>query len=279
MDKESRVAALQALIRSSGSLAREPQAKAPLGIETLDHVLGGGLATGLLHEIYGAAGRDAGAATGFALGLARRLTGNMAPIVWLVQSPAAGEYGHPYAPGLAEMGIDPNRLLLVQVRREEELLEAALQTARTLAGGVAVLEPHGEARQLDLTAGRKLALAAEASGVSLLLLKIAAVPVASTAATRWRVSAAPSHGMPRHLMGPPRLQVELMRNRNGRTGTWIVEWNSDESVFASAPALQPQTVPLSGVVAALPRNGSDGEAMAGARQQEGLRQTGWRQAS
>jgi protein ImuA len=274
MHMESRIAALQALIGPSENLAREPQIRAALGIGTLDDVLGGGLAAGALHEIYGAAGRDAGAATGFALGLARRLTGNRAPLIWLVQSPAAGEYGHPYAPGLAEMGIDPNRLLLVQVRREEELLEAALQSARNLAGGAIVIEPHGEARQLDLTAGRKLALAAEASGASLLLLKIAADPVASPAATRWRVSAAPSHGAPRHLMGPPRMEVELLRNRYGRTGTWIVEWNSDESVFANAPALQPQIVPLSGAVAALSRDGSGGEIVAGYRGQAGWRRAG-----
>lgn len=274
MDMESRVAALQALIRPGESLAREPPIRTLLGIGTLDDALGGGLAAGSLHEIYGAAGRDAGAATGFALGLARRLTGNTAPIVWLVQSAATGEYGHPYAPGLTEMGIDPNRLLLAQVRREEELLEAALQSARNLLGGAIVIEPHGEARQLDLTAGRKLALATEASGASLLLLKIAADPVASPAATRWRVSAAPSHGAPRHLMGPPRMEVELLRNRNGRTGTWIVEWNSDESVFANAPALQPQIVPLSGTVAALPRNGSSGEIVAGSRGQAGWRRAG-----
>ena len=274
MPMESKIAALQALIGSGESLAREPQIRAALGIGTLDDVLCGGLAAGSLHEIYGAAGRDAGAATGFALGLARRLTQDRLPIVWLVQSPATGEYGHPYAPGLAEMGIDPNRLLLVQVRREEELLEAALQSARNLAGGVIVIEPHGEARQLDLTAGRKLALAAEASGASLLLLKIAAAPVASTAATRWRIRAAPSQGAARHLMGPPRMEVELLRNRNGRTGTWIVEWNSDESVFANAPALRPQIVPLSGAVAALPRNGSSGEIVADSRGQAEWRRAG-----
>ena len=146
---ESRVAALQALIRPGESLAREPPIRTLLGIGTLDDALGGGLAAGSLHEIYGAAGRDAGAATGFALGLARRLTGNTAPIVWLVQSAATCEYGHPYAPGLAEMGIDPNRLLLVQVRREEELLEAALQSRRARARSAPARQPRLAPRVMD----------------------------------------------------------------------------------------------------------------------------------
>ena len=50
----------------------------------------------------------------------------------------------------------------------------------------------GEARQLDLVASRKLTLAAQSSGVTALLLRVAAQPAPSTAETRWIVRAAHS---------------------------------------------------------------------------------------
>ncbi|WP_204272997.1 hypothetical protein, partial [Enterobacter hormaechei] len=58
--------------------------------------------------------------------------------------------------------------------------------------GAVVLEVWGEARQLDLVASRKLTLAAQASGVTALMLRIAATPIPSTAETRWIVRAAHS---------------------------------------------------------------------------------------
>ena len=73
---------------------------------------------------------------------------------------------------------------------------SALRTAADAlacdALGAVVLEVWGEARQLDLVASRKLTLAAQASGVTALLLRIAATPQPSTAETRWIVRAARS---------------------------------------------------------------------------------------
>ena len=60
------------------------------------------------------------------------------------------------------------------------------------AVGAVVLEVWGEARQFDLVASRKLTLAAQASGVTGLVLRIAAEPQPSTAETRWIVRAAHS---------------------------------------------------------------------------------------
>lgn len=283
------VAALRALLRSQGSRAPIGHDRVSLGVAGLDQALGGGLARGAAHEVYASTGRAAGAATGFTLGLARRLMGKDGALVWLLQSMAAREYGGPYAPGLAETGLDPGRLVIVETRGEEDLLEAALQTLRGLAaGGVALLEPYGAMRRLDLTAGRKLALAAESSGASLLLLKTAVTPVASVAASRWLVHAERTDGRARHLMGRPRLSVELLRNRQGGTGLWSLEWDNDESFFRHAPVLRqplkPDRIlpePLRGVVAPFPADRSAGadpaqeqqrEQRQGERQEEGRAQ-------
>ena len=86
------------------------------------------------------------------------------------------------------------RAALVTVRAAD--VDTALRTAADAlacdALGAVVLEVWGEARQLDLVASRKLTLAAQASGVTALLLRLAAAPQPSTAETRWIVRAAHS---------------------------------------------------------------------------------------
>src|SRR5206468_12661344 len=87
----------------------------------------------------------------------------------------------------------------------------------------------------DRVASRKLTLAARTSGVTGLLLRLAAVPMPSTAETRWIVRAA--HSPPRlEAWGTPMLDTKLIRNRHGPNGHWIMEWKCDECLFREAPA-------------------------------------------
>jgi protein ImuA len=228
---------------------------APLGVDEMDAALGGGLRAGALHEIHAAAPADAGAAAGLALGFASRLTAHAqphgAPLLWLRQPMADCEYGHPHAPGLAEAGLDPRRLTLVAARRMGDLLDAALQAMRGLPSGVVLLEPWGQAKELDMTAARRLALAAEASGTTMICLFTGREPCPSPALSRWRVAAAPATAGPRWLMGRPRIRAELIRSRTGRTGEWCVEWDSDACVFRPAEiSRHPAAIPADGSAAA-----------------------------
>ena len=58
--------------------------------------------------------------------------------------------------------------------------------------GAVVTEIWGETRAFDLVASRKLTLAASQSGVTAVMLRLAARPAVSTAETRWIVRAAHS---------------------------------------------------------------------------------------
>ncbi|MET0877347.1 MAG: DNA repair protein, partial [Tardiphaga sp.] len=114
--------------------------------------------------------------------------------------------------------------------------------------GAVVLEVWGQARQLDLVASRKLTLAAQASGVTALLLRVAAEPRPSTAETRWIVRTAHSPPSPASMpaapwsaWGAPVFDAQLVRNRHGPVGRWIMEWKCDECLF-SEPAAYPQPV-------------------------------------
>jgi protein ImuA len=145
--------------------------------------------------------------------------------------------------GLAELGLDPRLLVTVRAADVDSALRTAADALACDALGVVVLEVWGEARQLDLVASRKLTLAAQASGVTGLLLRMAAEPQPSTAETRWIVRAAhsPPTASPWVAWGAPVFDAQLVRNRHGPVGRWIMEWKCDECLFAK-PAAHPQPV-------------------------------------
>jgi protein ImuA len=160
------------------------------------------------------------------------------PLVWVRQDFCEQEAGALSMRGLSELGLDPCCLVTVRAADVESALKTAADALACDALGAVVLEVWGEARQLDLVASRKLTLTAQASGVTGLLLRIAAEPAPSTAETRWIVRAA--HSPPQgDIWGVPRFDAELSRNRHGPTGRWIMEWTCDECLFSEAADSQP----------------------------------------
>lgn len=214
---------------------------APTGHEAIDAALGGGLALGRLHEAFAVDPADAGAATGFAIALAS-LAASDGPVVWLREAEAEAR-GRLYVPGLAGLGLDPARLVLGVPATSLELLRAAAEVVRCGAIAVTVIELWGNPHQLDLTASRRLAVAAEASGVTAILLRIAAQPDPSAAQTRWRVAAAASTALEADAPGRPAFELNLVRQRGGPEGLrWPVEWNRDTRTLFDAAAPLPGTV-------------------------------------
>jgi protein ImuA len=189
------------------------------------------LAEGAVHEVFAQEQADAAAGFGFAacaaLGLARGRT-----IALIQQEMLAAEAGAPSGPGLRDLGLDPSRLLYLRLRAAEDGLRAGAEALRAPGLGAAVLALWGEAPGLDLTASRKLMLAAAGSGVALLLLRVAARPRPSAATTRWLVSAAPSRALAANAPGHPCFSATLVRNRMGLPERrWLVEWNRDRRCF------------------------------------------------
>ena len=221
-------------------------ARVALGHAEADATLQGGLALAAMHEVF-AEGRQSAAATGFIAGLAGlvSLAGRAAarrPLVWVRHDFTEIESGALSMDGLAELGLDPRLVVTVRAADVDAALRTAADALACDALGAVVLEVWGEARQLDLVASRKLTLAAQASGVTGLLLRVAAEPAPSTAETRWIVRAA--HSPPASAAsawGAPVFDAQLVRNRHGPVGRWIMEWKCDECLFKK-PAAYPQPV-------------------------------------
>nr|WP_294850349.1 hypothetical protein [uncultured Sphingomonas sp.] len=206
------------------------------GIASLDTALAGGMAYGCLHELYSLDTEDVAAAAGFAMAVTTAMMmegGNgRRTILWLRPSHAARLGGAIQAQGWAELGGVPGDGLVANAPDTLALLRAAVDALRCSMLGAVVMEGWGTMRELDLTASRRLSLAAEASGTPLFLLRIDAAPSPSAAQTRWQVGAAPSAALPGNAPGRPTFDINLLRQRSGPCGlNWRLEWDRDQHMF------------------------------------------------
>lgn len=253
-----------ALIERGGRAASEAGGHVPTGHDRIDRALGGGIMRARVHELVAQSEAEAGSGAGFASVLAQRLGGEM---IWLRECAAELRQGQLHAPGVAAIGMDPARLLLAVLPDATAVLRAAADAVRCAGLGSVVIELWGNPRAYDLTASRRLALLAEASGVTALLLRVGGAVAPSAAQTRIGVSPAPSVPLTADAPGYPAWTVELLRQR-GRPagGTWRVEWDREHGQLRD---LDHDEATLSGVVPAL-----SGDRSTGAIRAPGLRRTG-----
>ncbi len=231
------------LAASGGPESRRADGWLASGHASFDAALGGGLAIGRTHEFFAADALDATNAAAFAALLAMRTPGK-APLIWLRTSDAGKRTGHIYAPGIAELGGDPDRLLLVETPDPQKLLACANDAIRCAGSAAVIVESWGKFPLLDLTAGRRLALGARDAGTTLLMLRLNAVPAPSVAETRWSVAAAASRALEANAPCAPAFYLELLRWRGGPAGTrWRLDWNHDEQAFGET-ALSGALLPL-----------------------------------
>lgn len=202
-----------------------------LGLAEADAALGGGLSCAALHELSAAAPTQFGAAAGFALALAARAEDRAKQTLFIATDFACLEAGTLYGPGLDLFGLPMERLLIARVPRPVDALFAMEEALKCRALSAVIAEfPEGTA---DLTASRRLTLAAREGGALGLLLRHTPTPMPSAARTRWHVASTPS--MPDEFggLGATAFSLSLVRNRRGPSGRWTVAWNHHDRVFSA----------------------------------------------
>ncbi len=210
----------------------EPERVVGLGLPALDTVLNGGLVRPALHELAPAGPIHLAAATGFAVTLAALSCRQRGQLLWIATDFALAEGGGPYGPGLDLFGLPSSHLLMLRVPRATDALWAMEEALRCRALASIVVELAGDAA-IELTATRRLALAARESATLSLLLRHRASAEPSAAATRWRIAAGPSEPDDYGGLGRTRFDLSLVKNRRGPAGRWIIEWDHHECVFAA----------------------------------------------
>ncbi len=231
------------LAASGGPASRPAEGWLATGHDAFDAAVGGGLAIGRTHEFFAADALDATSAAAFAALVALR-TPAQTPLIWLRTIDAGKRTGHIYAPGIAELGGDPDRLLLIETADPKMLLACANDAIRCTGSAAVIVESWGKFPLLDLTAGRRLTLGARDAGTTLLMLRLNAAPTPSVAETRWNIAAAASRELEANAPGAPAFDLELLRWRGGPAGArWRLDWNHDEKCFGEA-ALSGAVLPV-----------------------------------
>ncbi len=121
--------------------------------------------------------------------------------------------------------LDPGDLLIATGKNQTEVLAVAEEALRSGAVALVVMELT---KPLDLTAGRRLQLAAK-QGMTRALAIISKNMGSNAAETRWVCKPIfDSEGLTTQ-------RWELIKNKNGRLGTWNVQWDHKANLIALVP--------------------------------------------
>ena len=169
-----------------------------------------------VHEFISAGAEDAAATVGFVAGLIASLMRSGGTSIWISSSRTI------FPPALKSFGITPDKIIFIHLEKEKEILWA-MEEALKCKGLSAVI---GEVRELSFTASRRLQLAIEQSQVTGFVHRRNPPNLNTNACvTRWKITPLPSE-LPGDMpgIGFPRWNVELLKVRNGRPGTWQIEF-------------------------------------------------------
>ena len=156
--------------------------------------------------------------TSFIAGIISSLMRNRGALLWISAT------RNIFPPALQSFGIAPDKIIFIDLQKDKEVLWA-MEEALKCKGLAAVV---GEIKELDFTTSRRLQLAVESSKSTGFILRKDPTNIQTTACvTRWQISSIKSEletGMPG--VGFPRWNVELLKVRNGKPGTWQVEFSA-----------------------------------------------------
>jgi protein ImuA len=211
--REDSIAGLRRQVAVLEDGKKERSVPLTFGVAGIDAAIDGGLAAGRMHEVNGLA------AWSLAIMLAGRADG---PVLWCARAGVNRLDHQLYPPGCVALGLQPQNLLMVACRTPMDALWAGEETLRSGAVRMVVMESAGA---IDLTAARRLQLAAEAGNTLGLMVGMEDKPTFPAAASRWQANLAqadPAQIRPAGL----RISLQLTRNRAGAAGgQWMVEWN------------------------------------------------------
>jgi len=172
---------------------------------------------GAIHEFISPTEACAAAANGFLANLLGTLMKHEGICLWI----SVGQKLFPSA--LKFFGVEPHRVIFIDVRRERDALWVMEQGLKCNALSAVV----AEIRNVNFAESRRLQLAVETSKVTGFLHR-QQLRTENTLAcvSRWKIRplASRTNGLPG--VGFPCVEVELAKIRNGRPGIWQFEWKN-----------------------------------------------------
>jgi protein ImuA len=171
---------------------------------------------GAVHEFVSDKPEDLAVSCGFISGLISTFLPREGIIVWISRNQNI------FPPSLQTFNITAHKVIFIHPSNEKDswwCIEEALG-CKSLSAVVM------EMKDVNFTNSRRFQLAVEKTKVTGFILNTRPAPVQNTACvSRWKITSLPSmldHGMPG--IGHPRWKVELQKARNGKPGSWEMEW-------------------------------------------------------
>jgi protein ImuA len=165
------------------------------------------------HEFFCHNRGEAAASYGFVTGILSSLMRNAGPSVWI------GNVRNVFAPALKRFGIDPHKILFVPLQKEKDILWV-LEEALKCESLIAVV---GDVQEISFTASRRFQLAVEESGVNGFFIRRNPRNLSTACLTRWNIQPLLTQTKLPGL-GFPKWNVQLLKVRNGKPGSWQMEW-------------------------------------------------------
>jgi protein ImuA len=219
--------------------------KRPTGSQCLDTGLGPmevafpdrTFPTGAVHEFISHEIENAACTNGFISGLLGRLMKQGGPVLWISTKRCV------YPPALKIFGIEPERVIFIDLAKAKDALWAIEEALKCEALAAVV----GEVSELSFTESRRLQLAVEQSRVTGFVHRYRPRSENNVACvTRWKIGSLASKtedGLPG--VGFPRWNVQLLKVRNGKPGSWEIEWSEGRFQHAEKERLSiPKVIEL-----------------------------------
>lgn len=165
-------------------------------------------------------------------------------MLWCWPRAMAAEFGQLSLAGLACLGFDPSRLLIVETQRAGDALIALEDGLKSSSVALA----FGVFDSIGLTPMRRLSLAAGSSATPCLLITHPAADPGGATATRWRVKRQPSapNAFDARALGSQRFSVALERCRarpeSSAQSSLQLEWCDEASCFRVASGVADHAV-------------------------------------
>lgn len=170
-----------------------------------------------VHEFFCSGEEEATVSSAFIAGLLSLHAKGRGVVIWISSAQRL------FPPALNAFGLPPEQVFFLYQQKEKDIawvVEEALNCQSLLA-------VVGELRELDFTTSRRFQLAIEKSGVGCFMLRRNPRNMQTAVLTRWQlqsIASVTTDNLPG--MGHPTWQVNLLKVRNGKPGTWNLEWKN-----------------------------------------------------
>jgi protein ImuA len=185
---------------------------------------------GAVHEFLCGQPEAVAATAGFVSGILSTCMPAKGAVIWISLRKGI------FPPALHAFNIEPNHIIFIHPANEKEILWVTEEALKCDSVKAVV----AEMRDLNFTSSRRFQLAVEHSKVTAFIFNQKPGKAGNNAClSRWQISSLPSipeNGLPG--VGHPRWQVHLQKIRNGKPGSWQIEW-VDGKLQEALPAAVP----------------------------------------